>query len=1649
MKKNIIRLTLLPVIMILAALSMTGASYGAIARFHVTYPYGHQAADDPTLEGAYNNWVGMFVVNAGSYKRVSYPEGIGTAGANSTASEGIGYGMLLAVWFNDQTTFNNLWNYKVNNSPKSGLMAWEINSGGGIMDQNSASDADEDIAMALILADRRWGSGGSVNYNQLAVNEVNKVGSNDISSSDYHVYPGDLQGSDGSGDYPSYFTPAWYVEFGAVTGNGTFWGNVVTKCYTNLSAARDASGLATEQCSAAGAQIGSVDGYNSSRIPWRYSLDYVWNGTASSLAQITMDANFFAGKSGNGACCATYNTNGGNGTGTATCNDATYNGQRAGPAGTSMLVSAAHATDLTNFYSAASTFLGDSAHCYNATLALLSVLEESGNAPKMFGTPQATPTPLGGDIFDNCEDGDNVDLWGGYWYTYDDRDTVNKGDSYVVPWTQAYAATMGKTPPAFAMMAPGIAPGSMAYGARMTGNVTTTYTYGFVGMGAGTNFDSGSPDFAVTDVSMYTGMYIYIKSNSAVNKLDIKLKCAVSVTNTASNDFKYTYTGTTYTAYVTLPFSVFTQATGWGITVSQALVLKNLTDVQFQTSTQPMAGMDFEVDDIMFYPAKTPTPSPTFCAGQLVDNCEDGDNVNIFGGFWSSYMDTTGITTVWPSSVTYTPFVMSAPGANASLYCARMTGTVMGNTTTATFAGMSTNMLPLTYTARNMSVFVGLTFWVKGDNHQYSIKLMPGSAVNDGQNDYKYTFMPPLSGGWQQMNISFSSFTQEHGWGTIVTLASVLQNLLSLHWESKGPGTLSGNHTYDLSVDDVEFECSQGWTPTATVTLTSTIPAGTNTFTPTPTRTASPTLTATPTFTMTYTRTATPTFTYTQPPATNTFTSTVTFTRTATPTFTYTPPPATNTFTSTVTSTRTATPTFTYTQPAATSTFTATYTLTRTATPSGTATYTGTPTHTYTSTLTYTGTSTFTSTRTGTPTVTASPSITDTWTAGYGTNTNTPTITQSWTSSASPTRTATGTVTPTYTGTFTRTMTSTYTSTSTRTATNTPPANTPTNTPTGTNVISTLTDTPVIPTATDTAIPTDTIVIPPTATDTTVILPTATDTQPTGITPTNTPVTQCLMLDNCDDGDNANMVPAGMGGPGYWYSYDDFYNAGTSYVVPWTSAECTKMGVANIPFYMQSPGCDGAGNDSAAGKAARITGYTTNADTDGGFVGMGMNLLGTPSSLTFTTCANYSPSPMDISGYTGLRFWVKGDGQSYLVKMPYTDPCTNNLDGYDDYQCLFPTVASTWTQIVIPFAAGPGLHFAQQGWGTAVNFNIVLQNARAIQFATQGNKGANLQIDLSVDNVELYVAGCGTTATNTPVIVPTNTNTPVPPTVTNTPTTAPPTATSTIAVPTATATTATVPSMVLAISVPATAEVGQVLTVILTVTNNGTSDLTTVWPTGMTIGGTANIQGATSPATPVSLAMGSSVSFTWTYDVLGAGTASFTVAGHSDQATAPPITSSNVDCPAPTPTNTPVIPTATFTRTVTPTVTRTSTPVAPTATFTPTVEATSGTEQITGLVPYPNPFIDNGKNTLYIDFNISQTTGVSEIGIRIYTQAYRRILAVSYTGNDAVNVMAQRKIAITGDSLSNLANGTYYYYVYVVQNGKEVRSKVDKVIILR
>jgi cellulose synthase (UDP-forming) len=73
-----------------------------------------------------------------------------------TTSEGQGYAMLRAVWSGDEDTFESAWNWTKTylQVRDDSLFAWKWK--GKVLDLHSATDADTDIALALVLASRRF-----------------------------------------------------------------------------------------------------------------------------------------------------------------------------------------------------------------------------------------------------------------------------------------------------------------------------------------------------------------------------------------------------------------------------------------------------------------------------------------------------------------------------------------------------------------------------------------------------------------------------------------------------------------------------------------------------------------------------------------------------------------------------------------------------------------------------------------------------------------------------------------------------------------------------------------------------------------------------------------------------------------------------------------------------------------------------------------------------------------------------------------------------------------------------------------------------------------------------------------------------------------------------------------------------------------------------------------------------------------------------------------------------------------------------------------------------------------------------------------------------------------------------------------------------
>lgn len=91
---------------------------------------------------------------------------------NDIRSEGMSYGMMIAVMMDDMPTFNRLWKFaktymEVKEGDLAGYFAWQLNSKPPFtpIDPLPATDGEEYFVMALFFAHARWGSGeGIFNY---------------------------------------------------------------------------------------------------------------------------------------------------------------------------------------------------------------------------------------------------------------------------------------------------------------------------------------------------------------------------------------------------------------------------------------------------------------------------------------------------------------------------------------------------------------------------------------------------------------------------------------------------------------------------------------------------------------------------------------------------------------------------------------------------------------------------------------------------------------------------------------------------------------------------------------------------------------------------------------------------------------------------------------------------------------------------------------------------------------------------------------------------------------------------------------------------------------------------------------------------------------------------------------------------------------------------------------------------------------------------------------------------------------------------------------------------------------------------------------------------------------------------------------------
>ncbi|MEP7050939.1 MAG: glycosyl hydrolase family 8 [Pseudomonadota bacterium] len=343
------------------------------------------------VTAAYERWKTDTVTSngAGGFLRVQRPQDP-SLDPNSTVSEGIGYGMLIAVYMNDQTLFDGLWKYEQQYLGKNGLMDWYISADGATrLGMGAASDGDEDMAWALVMADRQWGGKGSLSdtYLNVAKHQIELVYNNEIFQ-DKLLKPGDGWG-DWSTVNASYFAPSYYRVFATLSGNNK-WNDVIKTAYDTLGKTLNSAngnsenGLVPAWATSDGVPNSKVFldhpaptnyQYDSCRTPFRIGLDYCFNAEPLAQAYVQKTSQFFAGVGAKNIVDG-YNLNGSPLPENKTGQSAAF----VGPATVGAMNSAANNAFIQGGYEDIATLnLLVGGHYYDESWTVLSLLMLTGN----------------------------------------------------------------------------------------------------------------------------------------------------------------------------------------------------------------------------------------------------------------------------------------------------------------------------------------------------------------------------------------------------------------------------------------------------------------------------------------------------------------------------------------------------------------------------------------------------------------------------------------------------------------------------------------------------------------------------------------------------------------------------------------------------------------------------------------------------------------------------------------------------------------------------------------------------------------------------------------------------------------------------------------------------------------------------------------------------------------------------------------------------------------------------------------------------------------------------------------------------------------------------------------------------------------------
>lgn len=287
--------------------------------------------DIPNYISTNGDWMGVYKINdknavildkSWEYYKDNFLKSYGQIvdpQSNNTTSEGQAYAMQRALWLNDRDTFDNLWKWTqdhLQHRVQDKLISWlwlNDGNGGRMGDSEAASDADEDIALSLLFAHKKWGDEHYLNDAMELINDIWEYEVVEINNRYYLISGPGGKREDGYLLNPSYLAPANYRIFAQVDKEHN-WNALAQNSYRVLNelAGKSVTGLPpnwvlvdseTGELKSPSKYISDPSaswyGYDAFRVMFRVAIDQKWFKTKESVDYLKRVQGFFEKETAN------------------------------------------------------------------------------------------------------------------------------------------------------------------------------------------------------------------------------------------------------------------------------------------------------------------------------------------------------------------------------------------------------------------------------------------------------------------------------------------------------------------------------------------------------------------------------------------------------------------------------------------------------------------------------------------------------------------------------------------------------------------------------------------------------------------------------------------------------------------------------------------------------------------------------------------------------------------------------------------------------------------------------------------------------------------------------------------------------------------------------------------------------------------------------------------------------------------------------------------------------------------------------------------------------------------------------------------------------------------------------------------------------